>query len=471
MIRRFESLLIPLATYVFAARVLAATPNPISEAAVKEGKHNYNAGDYAAAIHAFKRAYSVQSDNEVLYQLGKAYAMGDWPVESIEAFERYLSAAGPSLPSKRRLEIVEAIEGQQRRVGSLIFEITPRDAKVVLDETILERPLRAKPLPVRQGGHVVAVSLDGYHAQTQSIQVHGRKTETVKIALAAVEPPVYDGLLGIRCQLPSVSVLLDDRQVALTPVAEPLLIPEGHHRLRLERAGYQAQAAAVHITRAKTTEIECDLRLSQPLESSGRLELEFPETGALVLIDGTPAAKSNLLPPGPHSVEIRHYGFESWTHELHVNAGGANRVNVVLTPTPAYQQDIEQRAQYRRTWSYVLGATGIAVVGTALGIGLWNDGRFGDWKQKRSALEDAYQASGPGTPTAAELESRRNDANSQLHSIHAVDIVTAILGATGAMLLGSSTVLYFTTESPRRQRGTGFAVRNASQGVGMNVAW
>jgi hypothetical protein len=191
----------------------------------------------------------------------------------------------------------------------------------------------------------------------------------------------------------------------------------------------------------------------------------------VVLVDGTRADKSSLLPAGMHSVEIRHYGFESWTRDLRVDAGLVNRVSVVLAPTPAYLHDVEQRAHHRRTWSYVLAGTGLAIAGTALGIGLWNESRYQDWKQKRSDLENAYQATGPHPATAADLEPRKNDVNSQLRSIHALDVVTAMLGVAGGMLVGSGALLYFSTEDPRRQRGNSSTGRRPPLGVGMNIAW
>jgi hypothetical protein len=469
--RRFESFLLQLAACMLAARAFAAMPNPITEAAIRDGRNGYNAGDYEAAIKAFTQAYTLQSDSEILYLLGKAYAMADSPLEAIDAFERYLSAAGPGVLPKRKVEIAAAIDGQKRRIGSLILEITPDDAKVVLDEAILEHNARSKPVPVRQGSHVVAASLDGYLSQARAVHVRGNKTETVTLALVPVKPPVYEGFLIVRCRLPGVSVTIDDRQVATTPVDEPILVQQGSHRLRLDRVGYQPQTTTVQVTRNKANQIECDMPVAKPLASSGQLELAFPETGALILVDGAAASKSNVLPSGVHSVEIRHYGFELWTRELRVDAGNVRRVNVVLAPTTAYLHDLEERAYHRRTWSYVLGATGLAIAGTALGIGLWNDGRYSDWQQKHSELANAYKASGPNAPTAAELEPKKNEANSQLRSIHAFDIVTAILGVSGGMLLGSGAVLYFTTPDPERQYGNPSGVWRTPQGVGMNVAW
>jgi len=177
------------------------------------------------------------------------------------------------------------------------------------------------------------------------------------------------------------------------------------------------------------------------------------------------------LPPGLHSVAIRQYGFEPWVRLLRVDPGSVQHVVVLLTPTPAYVHDIEQRARARRNWSYVLGGAGAAIAGTALGLGLWNSGRYSDWKQRRTALEQAYQGPVADAAAAAQLEQRRNDVNSQLRSIHSVDIVTAMLGIAGGMLLGSSTLLLLTAVEPLHQHGQPTAWRHGPQGIELNVAW
>lgn len=469
MNQRITSALGFLTIWACTVPSLAAPPNPTAEAAIRDGKLSYNSGDYEAAIQSFRLAYATAADHEVLYRLGKAYAMADWPVEAVDAFERYLSATHVS--DERRREVTDAIEGQRKHIGSLIVQVAPENANVKVDDALLARSAYAMPLPMRQGPHAVSASLDGYLPQIQTVQVRANKSSVASLVLSPVVPPTYDGLLAVRCPLPAVTVFVDNRQVATTPVEEPLFVPEGMHQLSLERTGYRSQVTTVQISRAKTTTLDCRLSITQPLMSAGQLSLDLPEDEALVLIDGSRANRSNLLPPGLHSVEVRYYGFEPWIHQLRVDAGGVNHVEVVLTPTQAYRHEVEARDRYRRTWSYVLGATGVAIAGTALGVGLWNHGRYSDWNQSRTELEQAYQVPVATAAAAAELEHRRNDVNSQLRSIHAVDIATAILGVAGGMLLGSGTWLLLNAEEPLRQHGQPTAGRRVPQGIGMNVAW
>ncbi|HEY5961097.1 MAG TPA: hypothetical protein VIV60_31285, partial [Polyangiaceae bacterium] len=212
MNRRNTSALLFWALGVYTSASSAA-PSSTAEAAIRDGKSSYNSGDYEAAIQSFKLAYAAEADSEVLYRLGKAYAMADWPVEAVDAFERYLSAAGPRVSNERRDEVAAAIEGQRRRIGSLIVQVTPARALVKVDDALLASHADATPLSVRQGSHVVAASLDGYLPQLQVTQVRPHRPSVVNIELQPVPPTIRDGLLLVRCPLPAVTLLVDDYQI------------------------------------------------------------------------------------------------------------------------------------------------------------------------------------------------------------------------------------------------------------------
>lgn len=382
----------------------AAPPNGQAEEAIREGRSSYNSGDYDAAIQSFKLAYATHADPEILYQLGKAYAMADWPVEALEAFERYLAAA--HLSDERRREVTIAIAGQRRRVGSLVMQVTPEIATVQLDERLLVDAERSMPLPVRQGAHVISASADGYVTQTKVVQIRAGSPSVVHIGLSPSAPPTYDGLLLVRCRLPGVSVLVDGHAVATTPRSEPILVPEGEHHLSLRRAGSQSEEVTVHIARGKTAAHDCRLPIARPFVSSEQVLYEF-----------------------------------------------------------------EQRQRSRRTWAYGLGATGLAFASAAVVVGVWNHHRYGDWDRERQKLQQDYRASASTVEAAAALDSRREDVNHRLRSIHAVDIVTAILGVSGGMLLGSGALFILTAEQSPSRSDASVAWRSRPLGLGMNVAW
>jgi hypothetical protein len=84
----------------------------------------------------------------------------------------------------------------------------------------------------------------------------------------------------------------------------------------------------------------------------------------------------------------------------------------------------------------VLGGTGVALLGAATALYLWNDARHDDW--------DAEHAELAATPGFREqlardpaLWQRANASNQHLSSIHTVDAVTVLLASAGALALGA----------------------------------
>jgi tetratricopeptide (TPR) repeat protein len=87
------------------------------------------------------------------------------------------------------------------------------------------------------------------------------------------------------------------------------------------------------------------------------------------------------------------------------------------------------------SWGWILGGTGLALLGSATVLYIWNDGRYDAWKTERLQLE--------GVPNR-ELLVQQNAAvwdathasNERLVSIQRVDLLTAITAGVGAAALG-----------------------------------
>jgi tetratricopeptide (TPR) repeat protein len=86
-------------------------------------------------------------------------------------------------------------------------------------------------------------------------------------------------------------------------------------------------------------------------------------------------------------------------------------------------------------WSWVLGGAGVALLGSAAALYLWNDARHDDWKVARAELDRVSDL-----PVAlsrdGELWDRAQRSNEQLTSIQRVDVVTAVAAGVGAAAIG-----------------------------------
>jgi tetratricopeptide (TPR) repeat protein len=84
----------------------------------------------------------------------------------------------------------------------------------------------------------------------------------------------------------------------------------------------------------------------------------------------------------------------------------------------------------------VLAGTGVALLGAATALYLWNDARHEDWSTERAEL-----AATPGfrdqLARDPALWQRARASNQQLSSIHTVDAVTVLLAGAGALAVGA----------------------------------
>jgi tetratricopeptide (TPR) repeat protein len=105
----------------------------------------------------------------------------------------------------------------------------------------------------------------------------------------------------------------------------------------------------------------------------------------------------------------------------------------IAPPSPPAAETAGKPASLR---PLVLAGTGVALLGAATAIYLWNDARHDAWTTEHDAL-----ASTPGyreqlTQDLA-LWQRANASNQRLSSIHSVDAVTVLLASAGALAVGA----------------------------------
>ncbi|MCU0655511.1 MAG: NUDIX domain-containing protein [Polyangiaceae bacterium] len=100
------------------------------------------------------------------------------------------------------------------------------------------------------------------------------------------------------------TILVDGHPRATLPLASPLRIKQGTHRLRVARDGYEPVERAVTVTPGSTQDIELSW---VPLRSVGRLRVEA-DGDAQVWVDGLPVGQApweGSLNPGPHLVQLQ----------------------------------------------------------------------------------------------------------------------------------------------------------------------
>lgn len=422
------------ATSLLGNRALAAEPTLALEADIhfKRGVQSYKDGRYEDAIERFALAYQVSNDPRYLFNLGQAYAVRWRPVEALDAFERYLRDGRDLITKERRKLVEEAIAQQMARIAWLKLRVAPTSATVKLDGKVLRKNQLAGPVTVASGEHLITVASAGYQPLEQVVTLKEQEQKPLDLTLTPNPPPPRLGQVAIECQIPDVSVFVDEHYAAKTPVGMNLLLTEGPHELRFQRVGYRVRQTAVDVRGSDLSHVPCEMSPEHPLEpmKAGTLTLLLNEPDAAISVDGKPAAVQTTLPSGAHMVEIHREGFLTWRQIVWLPAARENRVWVALQATPEHQRDLKSRAQVRRNWALGLGTGGVVAMLAAGGIYLWNDERHKEWQ--------TYDARG----ARGELQTDEvKEANKLLISVKNFDAVTAGLAVAGGVVLVGATYL------------------------------
>jgi hypothetical protein len=112
-----------------------------AQALLKEGAQQYQQGAYHDALDRFEQAYAVFPSPKLLFNIGQATRELGRPVDSVDAFEKFLAQspdAAPELIAEAKRSIAEL----SLRIGKLLVECTIAGAEISVDG----RPVGRTPL-------------------------------------------------------------------------------------------------------------------------------------------------------------------------------------------------------------------------------------------------------------------------------------------------------------------------------------
>ncbi len=192
-------------------------------------------------------------------------------------------------------------------------------------------------------------------------------------------------------------------------------------------------------------------------ELVGRLDLELEgPSSAEVYVDGVltgraPLAEPLVVGPGRHSLEVRAEGYEDFTTEFTLSSGGEVTLPVVMTRAeggaggPGVDGRDEAAPAGRRRGLRISGlalvGVAVAALGTALGLYLWNNGRYEDWELTDQRLRSQYGSLQEEPTDEAELWSQVESHNDELEAIRQIDGLSWGLLGVGIAAAATSAVL------------------------------
>lgn len=207
------------------------------------------------------------------FNLALAYRGAGRVAAAVSAFERYLTAPEPDAPAARLAAIRAELTGLLRSVARLQVTVTPPDATVRVDGR--EASMNSGELRVDPGTHALAFEAPGHEPLRREVNLQAGATMVLELQLRPV--------------------------ATASPVRPP---------------------AAPGPPPAPT------------VPTTGGLTVEPSVASAAVYVDGTARGSGPVtlsLPVGAHRVEVRAVGYQTWSREVQVQAGGLMRLSPGLT--------------------------------------------------------------------------------------------------------------------------------------------
>lgn len=233
----------------------------------------YTTGRYRAAIQAFEQAYELVDRPGLVFSIAqthrKLYFIDRKPGHVAIAIRNYKEYLRDVPEGGRRADAVEAlaqlepIAGNLEAAGDLVpLDDTPPETRVVVTSPtpgamVSLDGAAPKPTPftavLTPGPHRVRVEADGFVAADRNLQVPAE-------AVTALDIPLVGKPGRIRVDGPSgAQVTVDGTLEGILPLAEPVRVEAGTHRVRVALAGHQEHTVDLRLDRGEETAVAADM--------------------------------------------------------------------------------------------------------------------------------------------------------------------------------------------------------------------
>lgn len=207
-----------------AADLQASNERDDAKSVYAHGLDRLRVSDYEAAITAFERAYAIEPNAAVLFNLGMAYAAAGRAVDAVRVLDAYLEKSGEQLSASRSREVAHVLAEQRARVASLVVE-GPADGQLWLDGAQMPRSNAEAPLLLDPGEHLLRFDSPLWQRTARLSVRAGEMTRFVFVLPPAAEsfPRENERLSKLDAGLSALAIGRERREDRPRPVPSPAL--------------------------------------------------------------------------------------------------------------------------------------------------------------------------------------------------------------------------------------------------------
>lgn len=331
---------------------------------------------YEQALQLLLPAYLRGPSSALAYTIARAYEGTRDDRQAIRFYTTSLDMKG--LPPAARKHAKRRVKAIKKRMKSAANQATLSVQAPVAGALVSMNGHQIGVTPIagiliRPGRHRISVTHPQWETWKKKVTV--RANDQIHIDAEMTDKPT-DILVHTDPSGAQASVGGGD------PCVTPCLVPlrQGTYRVEFNKAGFAPMTHEFVKPAGQIVEVRVQLQslaTAQPIgvsSAQGYLRLDVTQTGAQIVVDGQPYARSPLtapiaLTPGAHRIAIGLAGHQVWTRNVNVIAGRTTHVPVTLKPeggaTPIRSV---AGTPFTPTDSAALKDTGWALVGTGAGL-------------------------------------------------------------------------------------------------------
>lgn len=237
-----------------AAPALSPADKKRAQALKAEGAKFYSQGRYKEAIDKFSRAFAINQDINLHYNIGVSYEQLEAWQECVSFLDRYIAKAPVGPKKDRAANKRKSCEARLQTDQTITITSTPPGAKVYIDDKktgVKGATPYTGTLP--PGQHKVWIELDGHEPVSQTIDVQQGAPFSLNLQMRKF---ANQGWLYVDSSIINAQVYINGKNVGLTPFESPLPYPAGLHQVVVQRDGYSRFSTQVQVFKGRLARVD-----------------------------------------------------------------------------------------------------------------------------------------------------------------------------------------------------------------------